>query len=482
MKSQTDRPARRPENKRSTRSNKSKNYSKQTARVEARRDGKPLIFGWGKHLSHSEKVKIQTRATWAITAVIALLLVGTILGFWINLNIIVPGLPITSVNGHQIPQSQYRKLVAVRTQLEVNKLYGPHGFTAQVQDLQKQDKTELDTISSLSKQVDTLNSQIKLLPAGSSPQRTTLENQLATAKKQLSDAQAQHTNLSNQINTLNQTTIPLERQSFTQSQVGSDSATWLQDDELIREWLTTQSIAIQNRIDPTTAEVNNALNSFKAGIPTSSSYNSYLSQMGISNDDTIAMLTLIQRRDNMQNYLASLVVSPAYQVLARAMTIDTQAHAQKTLQQLLKGGDFAKLAKANSQDAATASNGGNLGWLALGQYAQQQQAAVVENWLFDPSRVPNEISPVLAENGSFHIVQILGIDPSHPIDATTLQSLKDNAISNWLIEQKALPTIKITPVDQNKLLDPNNLPPTSVLPSGAPAITPPAGGGGTGGP
>ncbi|HYT29073.1 MAG TPA: hypothetical protein VEL72_08640, partial [Ktedonobacteraceae bacterium] len=67
MKSQTERPTgtRRP-NQRSTRSTKVKRYAKQTARgVEAKRDGKPLIFGWGKHLSHSEKIKVQRRATWA---------------------------------------------------------------------------------------------------------------------------------------------------------------------------------------------------------------------------------------------------------------------------------------------------------------------------------------------------------------------------------------------------------------------------------
>src|SRR5712691_2999647 len=113
MKSSTERPVRRPESQRPTRSAKAKRYNKQTARIEARRDGKPLIFGWGKHLSHNEKVRIQRRATWGFTAAIALILVITLVGFWININIIVPGLPITSVNGHQITQSQYRKLVAL---------------------------------------------------------------------------------------------------------------------------------------------------------------------------------------------------------------------------------------------------------------------------------------------------------------------------------------------------------------------------------
>lgn len=469
MKNQTERPVRRPGNQRSAGSNRSKRYYKQTARVEARRDGKPLIFGWGKHLSHNEKVKIQRRATWTIAGLIGLLLVGIIVGFWINLNIIIPGLPITSVNGHDMPQSQYRKLVAVKTQLEINKLYGPHGLTAQSQNLQKQDAAELTTINNITKQVDSLNQQIKALPSGSSQKRTDLENQLKTAQNQLSTAETQHQNLSQQINNLNQNTIPLEKQAFTQAQVSSDSATWLQDDELIREWLTSQSTTIQNEVNPSSADINNALHDLKANIPTSSSYNNFLSQMNISNDDVIAMLTLTVRRDKMQNYLATQVVSPAYQVLARAITIDTEAKANQILQKLKHGGDFGSIAKKQSQDASTASSGGSLGWLARGQYAQNQQGGVVENWLFDPSRIPNEISPVLKENGSFHIVQILGIDRARAIDPATLKTLKDNALSNWLLEQKSLPTMKITPVDQNKLLDPNNLPPTSVLPAAAPS-------------
>src|SRR5437660_10082033 len=131
MKSQTERPtqARRPNNQRSTRSNKARRYSKQTARgVEAKRDGKPLIFGWGKHLSHSEKIKVQRRATWVFTGLIVLVLVGVILGTWINNNIIIPGLPITTVNGHQIPQSDYRKMVALKTLLENKKIYGRGGM------------------------------------------------------------------------------------------------------------------------------------------------------------------------------------------------------------------------------------------------------------------------------------------------------------------------------------------------------------------
>ena len=469
MTSQTEQPVKRPVKQRTTRSTKPKRYYKQTAHVEARRDGKPLIFGWGTHLSHAEKVKIQRRATWTMAGIFGFLIVGTILAFWININIIVPGKSITSVNGHQIPQSQYRKMVAVKTQLVYNSIYGKQGLVAQADSLTKQDAVQLKTINDLTKQVDTLNKEIKALPAGSSQQRTELENQLQSTKKQLSDAQATHQNLTGQITNLNQNTISLAKQSFTQSQVANDSVTWLQNDEIIREWLTTQSPAIQNKVNPTDAQVGKALNDLKATLPATTSYNSFLNQMSISNDDVISMLTLKVRRDNMQNYLASTIASPAYQVLSRTITVDTEAAANQILHELKNGGDFGKIASKQSKDTTTASSGGSQGWLARGQYALNQNAAVVENWLFDPARYIYELSPVLKENGSYHVAQIMSIDPSRPIDSSMLQTLQYNALSNWLLEQQALPTTTITPVDQNMLLDPLNLPPTSVLPAGAPS-------------
>src|SRR2546427_10466374 len=164
MKSQTEQPVK----QRTTRSNKPKKYNRQTAHVEARRDGKPPIFGWGKHLSHAEKVKIQRRATWAIAGIFGFLIVGTILAFWISINIIQPGLPITSVNGHQIPQSQYRKMVALQTQLALNKVYGPHGLFQQRTDLATQVADQQKAINTDTTKVDDLNKQISKLPPGDS--------------------------------------------------------------------------------------------------------------------------------------------------------------------------------------------------------------------------------------------------------------------------------------------------------------------------
>jgi hypothetical protein len=471
MNSQT---ARRPDNKRTPRSNKARHYSKQTARFEGKRDGKPIIFGWGGHLSHNQKTQLQRRVTWGAAISIGLLIVVVLVGFWININVITPGLPITSVNGQQIPQSLYRKMVAFKAQSAQNLLNGPNGLTAQRDSLRKQVATEQQSITTTQKQIDSLNKQIKALPAGASAQRTTLNKQLATANTQFTTEQTQYATLNQQYANLNQNILPQAQSNYNQSQVGNDSANWLQDDELVRQWLATQPGSVQAAINPTASAVARAMKDFQANMPHSTSYTSFLSKDSVSDVDMQAMMTVSLRRINMQHYLASQEKTPQYQVLARVMTIDTQAHAQKVLNQLQHGGDFGKLAKTNSSDAGTNTKGGSLGWMARGQYAQNYSAAVVENWMFDPKRTLNGLSPALLENGAYHIVQILSVDPARAVDATTLQSLKDNALSNWILEQHALPTTKITPVDQNKLLDSMNMPPDLPLAasSGAPSSAP----------
>src|SRR5947207_11258541 len=158
MNSQT---VRRPEDKRPSRSQKPRKYVKQTARFEGKRDGKPLIFGWGGHLSHNQKVQLQRRATWVTAISLLLLIVVVLVGFWININVITPGLPITSVNGHQIPQSLFRKMVAYKAEVVQNQLYGPHGLATQRDSLRKQVATQQQSIDQTNKQITSLNNQIK---------------------------------------------------------------------------------------------------------------------------------------------------------------------------------------------------------------------------------------------------------------------------------------------------------------------------------
>jgi len=467
MNSQT---ARRPDSQRSTRATKAKKYVRQTAHVEARRDGRPLIFGWGGHLSRSQKIKLQRRAIWFTTAIVALLIVAVVVFFWLNINVITPNLPITTVNGQGIPQSDFRKMVAVKAQIQLNAIDGPKGLNAQSTSLKTQIDAQQKIVDDITKKGDGLNTQIKALGPNQNTQRTDLNKQLADAKVQLSAAQTKHDTLNIQYQDLTQNQIAQAKQLYTQPQVGNDSADWLQQDALIRQWLIKQNSAIQAKVEPSTGAINAAVRDFMANFPKSTPYTKFLNDDRLSDADVHAMLAVKLRLDNMQTYQASLVQSPAYQVHARAMTISTPKDAASVLQQLKKGGDFAALAKQKSVDTNTNKNGGDLGWLAHGQYtlnASQKLSGLIDNWLFDPARKANELSPVLTENGTYHIVQIVETDPSRPVDAQTLQSLKDGALTIWVLSQKALPGTKVTDINQDMLTNTDNMP--SGLPASAPA-------------
>ncbi|MBA2677271.1 MAG: peptidylprolyl isomerase, partial [Ktedonobacteraceae bacterium] len=445
-------------------------YTRQTARVEARRDGQPLIFGWGSHLSRTEKVALQRRAIWTAIALTVVLIIGVFVAYWVNINVIVPNQPITSVNGQAIPQADYHKLVGLKALLEENKIKGVHGLYAQRDDLQSKANAQKKIVTDTQKQIDTLNQQIKALPAGSSSERTNLENQLKTAKASNGDAQKQYISYNEQYQGMLQANIPGEEALYNQSQIGNDSAQWLQEDVLSRNWLAKQSSDMQNKIQPNGSAIEHAVGDLKADLPKGKTYASVLSSYNISDDDVHTMMALKLRRDNMQSYLASQISSPARQVKAEAITLSTTKDANDILSQLKGGSDFAKLAKAKSVDNATKTQGGELGWLAKGQYIKDfgtGAGGVIDNWLLDPARQANDLSPVLTDNGTYHIVKLEQVDPARAIADSKLAELKDNALAAWLQSQKAQPGVKIDPVDQNKLLDPTNMP--ASIPAAAPS-------------
>jgi parvulin-like peptidyl-prolyl isomerase len=433
MKSQM---ARGPDAQRPTRSAKTKKYVKQTAHFEARRDGKPIIFGWGGHLSRHEKNQLANRAIWSVTILLIALIVFVLVGFWVNINIIIPNKAIASVNDQNIPQADYHKMAVFRGELYNNQLNGVHGLIAQ---------------------------------------RDALQSKINSTKDE-----AQKADLNNQLQALtdtnNPTSIPsIQNNHFVQSSLGNEAIEWLQDDIVLRNWLNKQSNAIQKQINPSDAAMTKAMNDFKANFPRGVDYNSFLGQNSVSDDDMRAMMAVKLRRDNMQAYQASLITSPARQVRARIIAVATPTDAQDIIKQIQGGADFAKLAGDKSLDDKTKSNGGELGWLAPGQYTKEIDGnlrATIDNWLSDPARKPGDLSPDLTENGTEHVVQIEEVDPSRPIDAAMLQKLKDNALTGWLLAQREayLPGRIGTP-DAALLLDPVNMPsfvPTSPPQQGAP--------------
>ncbi len=106
-----------------------------------------------------------------------------------------------------------------------------------------------------------------------------------------------------------------------------------------------------------------------------------------------------------QFHLAQIYIAEPPGSTAQAVT-DTEKKAHDLAKKAkAKGADFAALARANSDDKATAAKGGDLGWLAEGQILPEVLGAVQAT----PEKGVSE--PIHAAGG-WHIIQMLGVKPA----------------------------------------------------------------------
>lgn len=80
-------------------------------------------------------------------------------------------------------------------------------------------------------------------------------------------------------------------------------------------------------------------------------------------------------------------------------TATIKQKAEDLLKQLKAGGNFAELAKKNSEDTGSGAKGGELGWIVKGQMVPNFEAAVF-------SLPVNKISDLVTTEYGFHIVQV----------------------------------------------------------------------------
>lgn len=402
-------------------------YRRQTARVEERRDGKPLLFGWGKRLSRRQKDKIQKRAFWTFFMV-AVLAVVAVLGYSIYyINYYVPGEPVVTVNGHPVPQGLYRKM---------------NFYLAQ----------------DLSNELAALNTQL------------TAAQQLANSTDPTKQAQGQQevAALQNQQQSL--------QANDNQPSVGSISESNLADDILIQEQipiLEAQGVPA-SKLEASSKEIDSTLNSFKKALPTTTPYSQFLSSSKMSEDDLRQLIAVIIRHNKMDQYQRSLIGTAVAQVHSSDIETTSLSDANKLMSQLKAATDlpttFAKLAKSSSHDANTKSKGGDMGWVVYGDTATGTAA---EGWLFASSRKVGDLSqPISIGGGQYEILYISAIDRHRPISTAEQSTLQGEAYTNWISQIKLLPQTHISDVDSTKELAssnfPSSLPASATNPSGNP--------------
>jgi hypothetical protein len=375
-------------------------------RFEGRRDGKPLIFGWGTHLTRKQKSQIQTRALYILTGIVvaAILLVFGI--GWLQQNVIIPNQTIVTVNGVHLSQDTYRKQLAYDAQSAYNNV-----------------KAELKQYAQLS---------------------TKAASGDTTAATQQQILQSQ---------------IQADEGNYSQTTLSTNTVNELVEDQLIQQGIRAQFPHDAAKLQPTAAAVSAALAKFKASFPADEHYADFLSQDNLSEDDLRAAIIITLRRTLLQQYLTDHLVSPAKQVHLREIQVSSAADATKVLAKLQKDGSDASwstLAKQDSLDADSKNAGGDKGWAF--RY-ESSSDAVIETWAFDPSRKIGDLSGVIADAaGTYDVVQLLGIDPSRAIDATSLSNAKSGILDHWLAGEKHSATARISSPNQDMMSAARNLP------------------------
>lgn len=403
-------------------------YQRQTARLEGRRDGKALIFGWGKHLTRAQKNAYQHRAAYAFmgAVIVAVILVGSF--GWLQQNVLIPNETIASVNGVNLSQDSFRKLLAYDAQTTWNTLQ------SQLNQYNT-DKTKGDKGDTQAAQEETI-----LIP-----------------------------------------TIQATESSFQQTSITTQAAAELEEDQLIQSGARAfeqQNHLPASKFTPTDAAITKALNTFKAAFPAGQTYQQFLSQDNLSDSDVRWAVAIHLRRDMMQSYLSTTYVSPTRAAHLLRLELGSTSQAQSLRSQVLApNADWSALAKKYSLDSNTKDSGGDMSWVYQGN-----TDAAIETWALDPARKVGDISPVIRDtSGTFDVLKVVELDPNHSVDSSTLSAEQQNALDHWLAGQKVMPSNTLTTPDATMVSASRNLPTSPNLNATLPQVgTPPTTGGPTG--
>lgn len=396
---------------------------RQTGRVEGLRDGKPLLFGWGRHLTRAQKLRFQRLGLLSFAGLVILAVVATMVYGVLNETVFIPNSAVVKVNGVAITQEMYRKNLAVEAQALWNAL-----------------QAEITEDASLGPR----------LQAGDK------------------DAITRDAVLQSQVQS--------NEGKYSESVITQTAINDLMDDQLIQQGakdLERTKRLPASTFEPSQADLDKALAAFKSAFPKGETYASFLSANHMTTSDVRTALAIQLRRDKMSAYLSSTLVSPTRQVHFRKIETDTAAKATAVRAALLKGGltadTWTKLAKTDSIDPNAKDNGGDEGFVPPGS-----GDAGIEAWVYAPNRQVNDLSPVIADaSGTFDIVQIMAINPSLAVDATTLKSAQGNALPHWISLQHSLLGKQVGTPDVTMLSLSRNIPKAPDLNAALPTFTPP---------
>ncbi len=246
------------------------------------------------------------------------------------------------------------------------------------------------------------------------------------------------------------------------SSVGLDTYDQMVDDELIRQearrgiQITAEELQLEieqqfgydrNPPTPTPTPITATVDSSVTPQPTrapmtqtefETNYGSYVAalrkNLAFSEQTFRRLFESSLYHTKLQEALALEVSASEEQVHARHILVATEDEANKVLERLHAGEDFAALAKELSTDTGSKEEGGDLGWFPRGMMVTE-----FENAAF--ALQPGQTSEPVKTSFGYHIINVIERDANRPLDEATLDQKKSRALDNWLTTQRNSGTV-----------------------------------------
>ena len=159
------------------------------------------------------------------------------------------------------------------------------------------------------------------------------------------------------------------------------------------------------------------------------SYKQYLTSVHLS-DATFRELTEEKvLREKLREALSDRVPAVAEHAHVLAIKVDEIEVADQIMKRLDKGEEsFATIARAESTDAESRENRGDLGWIP-----RRAKAPAFDETAFS---VPEgTVGEPFFMDGGFWIIKVIGRDATRKVEGKAREQLKDRALEDWLEEE-----------------------------------------------
>ena len=203
----------------------------------------------------------------------------------------------------------------------------------------------------------------------------------------------------------------------------------------------------------------------------------FLKQARVSRADYLRLVALpAVARQKVRQQIDAGVGQSADQVEASHILVATKDLADQVRQRVTAGGeDFAAVARDTSIDAATAGNGGDLGWFARDEVPKPLADAAF-------ALKPGEVSQPVETDFGWHVVKVVATQADRPLTDAQISRIAQARFDAWMEEQRAKtatssslgPTPTVAPGPFAPPVDAPPAPTPTPAPEAAPA-TPQAG-------